>query len=131
MRRALVVLVLMACSGSERARVVQPTPVDAGPGAPRMVLGHYFVAGDAPDPLACGTDADCLAGVVTDENGCCIRSAAPQPQTWLWHDWSTARRLGDTCKAASCPAVAAGELPLACKVDIRCLAGRCATTCDR
>jgi hypothetical protein len=105
--------------------------VDAGPGAPRLIEGHYFVAGDAPDPLACGADADCLADVVTDENGCCVRSTAPLPQTWLWHDWSTGRRLGDACKAAACQATPPGELPLACRVDVRCLAGRCASSCDR
>ncbi len=151
MRRPLVllllVLVLPACpkredgarpraAGSLVITAPDGGPEDGGMGIPRvtgperMIDERYYVVEGAPHPLACTTDRECIGDNVTDETGCCVRSADTHPQTWEWHAWVTQRRLSQDCDKVTCAPIPVTAMPKICRLDVFCRAGQCADRCE-
>lgn len=150
MRLALVlVLVLVwiaSCAGSSKKEITGTggkLDPDAGAtpdamsdphiprlsGPARLIEGLYFVDEGAPDPLACRDDRDCIGDTVPDDTGCCVRNPDPRPQTWAWHTWMTERRLSGKCDEVKCPPSPHARMPEICKLQVKCIGGRCASTC--
>lgn len=115
--RILMILFLAGCTAR------------ADTSASHMVEGRYFVTQGAPDPLACKADKECIADTVTGDDGCCVISPQPWPQTWAWHTWISQRRMSAACKRVKCPPLPAPIPPAQCYFDARCVKGRCQSSC--
>jgi len=145
MTKAALVLLMIGCSHAPEARVKPPaapaTPAQAADqslppaaGLPRTIPRdpRYYAPREAPDPLACRDDKDCISDTIVDAKaGCCVVESDPMPQTWAWHAWVTEHRMSPSCDDAKCQPVAVPDnLPRACLLEARCQAGRCDTRCE-
>jgi len=136
-------LLLVACSHEARPA---PTPAQGKPPEkaaaealppaqpmPRTIPPdpRYYAPANAPDPLSCLADKDCISDITVDtETGCCVAQSDPMPQTWAWHAWVTEHRLSPDCRDAQCKPVAVpATLPRACLLEAHCNNGRCSNGC--
>jgi hypothetical protein len=124
MRLALpLVLVLAACGTS--APAPPPTPPPPPPALVGETNDGCFVAEGAPDPFACVTADDCIAGGRFEPERCCM-TGDTHTHSRAYHGWQT-----DLFRArcdGSC--IAPPSEPLACQLISRCVAGRCRDGCD-
>jgi len=94
-----------------------------------MREGLYYMEPGAPDPLACTSDADCVADVVVRKDGCCMVNN-PYAQTRAWRDWlQRTRNSSSRCSRVKCDTSMRMAPPPSCASDVHCVAGRCADSC--
>lgn len=98
------------------------------PGA-TMLHRVYFSMEGAPDPLACKADSECIGDTVTRDDGCCVMSSEPLPQTWAWHTWLSNRRMSEACKPMKCPQPPPPSMPPDCSFKVKCVGGVCKNSC--
>lgn len=94
-----------------------------------LQAGLYYMEPGAPDPLACQTDEDCTADVVTQADGCCMVNN-PYAQTKAWRDWLQQHR-NQSCGGVTCSDAMRMAPPPSCASDVHCAAGKCADTCKQ
>ena len=88
-----------------------------------------FVRPDAPDPKACGTDDDCVAGPgVNPDNGCCDTGVERDVFGRGYLGWRAAW-VRENCGKIVCPTLPPPAPPLPCSLEGRCVDGRCRTSC--
>ena len=103
-------------------------PGTVGEATTGRVEGPFYLEPGAPDPRACGSDADCVGDTVTDRAGCCVASSTPVAQSWAYHTWLSTHRGAAACAGVSCR-VFSPSPPLDCEMTVRCVEGACVNTC--
>ena len=93
-----------------------------------MQNGLYYVEPGAPDPLACQTDSDCVADVVTKADGCCMVNN-PYAQSRAWRDWLLKHESSDSCAHVDCSTAMQMAPPPSCASQVSCSAGHCVDAC--
>ncbi len=88
-----------------------------------------FAPPGAPDPLACASDAACVAGPLVDpNNGCCDSGVALGVFNKDYLEWR-ATWVREQCREVKCPPQPPPAPPMACALEGRCVSGRCQHRC--
>lgn len=132
MRHAVVVFLLAACgtaTGSGTGTATSTgTSTSTAPTRPPLPAGRVvdgcFVTDEAPDPWACATADDCVAGGLLEPT-CCM-SGMTHTHSRAYHEWQVG--LFHTHCDGTC--MASPSLPLECQMAARCVEGRCMDSCD-
>ncbi len=93
------------------------------------VVGGYFVTDEAPDPVACAADADCIGNTLLGADGCCRDPLTLLPHSKAYDAWQGARQSGPECADVTCPPPPDAGEPADCYFDVRCVEGACRNSC--
>lgn len=113
-----------ACHGQKQESLAS---AGESTGRGRMQAGLYYVEPGAPDPLACRSDDDCTADVVTSQGGCCPVNN-PYAQTKAWRAWLQ-RHRNASCAGADCSDAMRMAPPPSCAFNVGCRAEKCQDAC--
>lgn len=90
----------------------------------------FWTLEEAPPPLACVTDDDCLGDTVPAEDLCCQDPHKVAAHSSAWRTFIQAWR-DRSCGDHACPPPPSPSQPPACAFEVRCQAGRCVDDCPR